>query len=311
MIGRQATRYVRCLGFLSIVGLSLVGCIHEDSAALSEIYKAQDAVSAAQKAGAAERYPDEYAELEKRYLMSRGVYYSCDEAKALQMAQALISDANALASKAPVPSAAANQTLSVTLSGPTSGLINDLIMFEATGSAASGDNDLQFDWDFGDGKRLAGTSMRAPHRYNVPGTYTVNVTAADAQGAQGMAAHQIVIGRKEVLSTQILFDFDSDTLQATAEEALMPLVDELQEQSQWTATIVGYTDTTGPEAYNIALSQRRAQAVGDVFTDHGIASERLRLEGRGPDDPVADNATREGRQQNRRVEVTVSPLAAQ
>ncbi|CAH1231264.1 Outer membrane protein A precursor [Vibrio harveyi] len=69
--------------------------------------------------------------------------------------------------------------------------------------------------------------------------------------------------------------------------------------------INGYSDTTGSEAYNQQLTEKRAQAVADHFQAEGIAADRMTVKGMGEANPVASNETREGREQNRRVEVVV------
>lgn len=70
----------------------------------------------------------------------------------------------------------------------------------------------------------------------------------------------------------------------------------------------GHTDSTGAQAYNKRLSQARAQAVADVFIANGFAPEQAEAIGHASDYPVGDNATREGRSANRRVEVIVPAL---
>ncbi|EEZ85930.1 conserved hypothetical protein [Vibrio harveyi 1DA3] len=69
--------------------------------------------------------------------------------------------------------------------------------------------------------------------------------------------------------------------------------------------INGYSDTTGSEAYNQQLTEKRAQAVADHFQAEGIAADRMTVKGMGEANPVASNETREGREENRRVEVVV------
>jgi len=68
----------------------------------------------------------------------------------------------------------------------------------------------------------------------------------------------------------------------------------------------GYTDSTGPEAYNMKLSERRAAAVRDYFVSKGVDAERITLAGHGEADPVAPNDTRDGRARNRRVELSAA-----
>jgi outer membrane protein OmpA-like peptidoglycan-associated protein len=70
--------------------------------------------------------------------------------------------------------------------------------------------------------------------------------------------------------------------------------------------IEGYTDSLGGDEYNLELSQHRADSVKFYLVHQGVASQRLSATGRGKSDPVADNATADGRQQNRRVNVTIA-----
>ena len=74
--------------------------------------------------------------------------------------------------------------------------------------------------------------------------------------------------------------------------------------------VMGHTDSTGSDAYNLGLSRRRAQSVGNHLASEGVASMRIVTEGFGEQYPVASNDTVEGRQLNRRVELRLSPLTA-
>jgi outer membrane protein OmpA-like peptidoglycan-associated protein len=71
--------------------------------------------------------------------------------------------------------------------------------------------------------------------------------------------------------------------------------------------IEGHTDNTGADAYNMDLSVRRAQAVGALLAQQGVASHRMEMVGFGPSMPVANNNTEAGRQMNRRVEIRIAP----
>ena len=72
-------------------------------------------------------------------------------------------------------------------------------------------------------------------------------------------------------------------------------------------TVSGYTDSTGNANSNKALSQRRAQSVVDYLVSQGVDAAQLNAVGNGADNPVADNATDEGRFKNRRIEFSVNP----
>lgn len=79
-----------------------------------------------------------------------------------------------------------------------------------------------------------------------------------------------------------------------------------REHPQRTVLIEGYTDSRGSDAYNLGLSERRAEAVQDFLLENGISPDRVRARGYGKAYPVASNATEAGRLQNRRVEVVIS-----
>lgn len=115
---------------------------------------------------------------------------------------------------------------------------------------------------------------------------------ADALAAEG-----------EVRIYGILFDFDSATLKAQSEPVLQQLRAALQANPQMRVAIEGHTDNVGEDAYNLSLSQRRAQSVVTWLTEHGVAAGRLTPEGKGEAEPVASNDAADGRALNRRVEV--------
>ncbi len=102
---------------------------------------------------------------------------------------------------------------------------------------------------------------------------------------------------------RVLFDFDSTEIKPEA----YPMLDEaakiMKENPDLKVEIDGHTDNVGPAAYNMKLSEKRAQAVRQYFIDHGVPASQLTAKGFGLTQPVADNSTKEGRAQNRRVEL--------
>ncbi|MGE0862305.1 MAG: OmpA family protein [Vicinamibacterales bacterium] len=105
----------------------------------------------------------------------------------------------------------------------------------------------------------------------------------------------------EVTTRGILFDSDSDRLRPESTPVLQSLVKALTDHADLNVIIEGHTDGQGDDARNQALSERRAAAVVAYVTGEGVRANRLTAVGKGETAPVADNATNEGRQQNRRV----------
>ena len=117
---------------------------------------------------------------------------------------------------------------------------------------------------------------------------------------------------ENVVIENIEFAFDSAELTAAAKAMLDDAVarltpyKELIRNETTHVTVTGHTDSTGPEAYNQGLSERRANAVADYMANSlGVDRARMQVSGVGEASPVADNATREGRAKNRRVEIDV------
>jgi OmpA-OmpF porin, OOP family len=100
---------------------------------------------------------------------------------------------------------------------------------------------------------------------------------------------------------KLLFDFDSAELRPESITELERLVTFMGDVPFATALVEGHTDSIGTEAYNQGLSDRRAKAVFDYLTARGVDPARLKSIGHGELKPIADNATAEGRQMNRRV----------
>ena len=101
----------------------------------------------------------------------------------------------------------------------------------------------------------------------------------------------------------VQFDFDKWMLNDGAQTRLVELVKQLQDQPQLSIELEGYTDSTGPGPYNIQLSQRRAETVRRFLVEQGVEISRIHSIGLGDIRPVADNKTKQGRDQNRRVSI--------
>jgi len=112
----------------------------------------------------------------------------------------------------------------------------------------------------------------------------------------------VVRGSEWAVQGQILFDINKADLKSQAKDLLGRAVSFLKKNPQYSVEIQGHTDSTGPKAFNDTLSQKRAESVREFLVASGVPADRLTAKGYGSSDPIAPNGTKEGRQQNRRVD---------
>ena len=106
----------------------------------------------------------------------------------------------------------------------------------------------------------------------------------------------------------ITFAYDDATVQPQFRPTLDQVADVLAQYNQTLVDVYGHTDSTGSDAYNQTLSQRRATSVADYLSSRGVQPARLGTKGYGESEPVASNATEDGRAANRRVEIKIVPV---
>ena len=121
----------------------------------------------------------------------------------------------------------------------------------------------------------------------------------EAVDAKGCAVDQRFILRG------VKFEFDSDKLTKPAEQILNDVADTLAAYPDVTVEVQGHTDSLGTDAYNLGLSERRSNSVKRYLSGRGVNGARMRPVGYGEAQPIADNATAEGQEENRRVEFRV------
>ena len=105
--------------------------------------------------------------------------------------------------------------------------------------------------------------------------------------------------------SDILFDVDKASLKADLKTSLARVAGILTVYQELNVSVEGHTDNTGSEEHNLKLSEQRAKNVLDFLVEQGIDAGRLTSKGFGMSKPVADNATKEGRQKNRRVDLVI------
>ena len=107
---------------------------------------------------------------------------------------------------------------------------------------------------------------------------------------------------------EVTFAVDSTTISPTMRQTLDGVAQSLINYPNSLIDVMGHTDSTGSDAYNLDLSRRRAESVANYLTSRGVARARIETIGYGEQYPVADNSTEAGRAQNRRVEIRITPV---
>jgi OOP family OmpA-OmpF porin len=133
---------------------------------------------------------------------------------------------------------------------------------------------------------------------------------APAKAAPAAAPAAGVSQSKITLQADTLYDFDKATLKPEGQATLDKIARDLGKIKLEVIIAVGNTDSVGSDAYNMALGQRRAQSVKAYLVSKGVDGSRIYTESKGKSNPVASNATAEGRAKNRRTDIEVVGTAA-
>lgn len=135
--------------------------------------------------------------------------------------------------------------------------------------------------------------------------------AAELEQIEGAQVEVVNEGQaiKVTFESGILFATNSSTLNTSSRASLEKFATSLLNNPDTDVKIYGHTDSSGNDAINNPLSQRRAESVYNYIVSKGVAGSRMESKGLGSTEPVADNSTQAGRAQNRRVEVFILPNA--
>ena len=152
---------------------------------------------------------------------------------------------------------------------------------------------------------LATIAMLLPVTYGLEPVSALIMLAGIYYGAQyGGSTTAILVN----LPDGVTFAVDSISISPSFQTTLDQIATSLKTYPDSLVDVYGHTDSTGSDAYNQNLSERRAKAVADYLAMRGVSSARIRWQGFGEQYPVASNDTAEGRSLNRRVEIQLSPL---
>jgi OOP family OmpA-OmpF porin len=131
------------------------------------------------------------------------------------------------------------------------------------------------------------------------GALAPKAAAAAKPAASGVSQSKIT------LQADTLYDFNKADLKAEGKATLDKIARDLSKIKLEVIIAVGNTDSVGSDAYNMALGQRRAQSVKAYLTSKGVDGSRIYTESKGKSNPVASNATEQGRAKNRRTDIEV------
>lgn len=142
------------------------------------------------------------------------------------------------------------------------------------------------------------------------GAYMDQQEAELRQQLEGTGVSVTRVGDNIILNMpgNITFDTNRSNLKPAFHEVLGSVALVLDEYEKTVIEVAGHTDSTGDDSYNQALSEQRAQSVSRYLVTEGVQPVRIAAYGHGESRPVASNATAAGRQQNRRVELTLLPV---
>ncbi|MEO6985035.1 MAG: outer membrane protein OmpA [Paralcaligenes sp.] len=136
-------------------------------------------------------------------------------------------------------------------------------------------------------------------------TPATGIAGCDGVATVAQAPVAAPTSTKVVLNADAFFDFDKSTLKPAGRQMLDQVASQASSINLETLIATGYTDSIGTVAYNLKLSQRRANAVKTYLISKGVDANHIYAEGKGKSNPVASNKTREGRAKNRRVEIEI------
>ncbi len=108
-----------------------------------------------------------------------------------------------------------------------------------------------------------------------------------------------------VMPGSITFDTNKSNIKSNFYSTLNKVSQTLTEDNKSAILVTGYTDSTGNDSINIPLSQARAQSVANYLASQGVSTARINAQGQGAQNPIASNTTASGREQNRRVEISI------
>jgi len=222
--------------------------------------------------------------------------------KLMYTGMALAAGGMALAacSSTPAPNANLNQAKATYAEAANDPLVRQTAPVKLS-DAQDALNEAQTAWNNNEDKAVVDHHAYLAQRYAQTAMVSAKARSNAAQAASTA---------REITLPGMLFKVGKADLNAQGEKAVGDIASFLQTRPDRTVEVIGHTDSTGSAKINAKLSEERAEAVKTALVKQGIDASRIQTKGVGPSNPVASNATAEGRQKNRRVVVDISGAGA-
>ena len=281
--------------------VTLVGCF---PGIPEELTKADQAIAAAKQAGKDKDCPELYKEAEALKNLAFQLCKPCDSQKAIAVAKEALEKSKKLCPPKPTPpppppppvviNPAPTVAIAASPAGIKEGECTTLNWTSTNAKGATIDQGIGA-VDANGSKKVCPTATTA---------YAIVATGANgsANAATTVNVKPRVLDR---LTIHVLFDFDKYNLDKADEAELSKGREFLKKYPGYKISLEGHTDSIGTDAYNQKLSERRANAVKTWLVGKGVEAAKITTAGFGKTKPVADNKTKAGRAENRRVEVLV------
>jgi outer membrane protein OmpA-like peptidoglycan-associated protein len=277
------TKRLLCLGVLATLCLGLAACVSAEA----EMQRADAAVRDLNASGRSKSFPDEFARIEADRMAAKVALAGGNDDRAIALSRSVVAEARVLQNH-PTPPPPKPAAPMVVLIGPTAATQNQLVAFEIAGNPE--DEELAYDWEWGDGKTEATASSLMTHRYTNPGQFLIEVRVTNARNQSVSAQQEITV--TDMMGREVLGWIGFPLFKATLNPqspTLQTRLEALLSDPSAKLTIVGHAREQERKT-DPALAKRRATEVGSFFVEAGIAPGRLEIKAPDSEHPAHNRA---------------------
>ncbi len=273
-----------------------------------ELINANQAIENARTAGKDRECPSEFMAAESLKNEAYAVCTPCDTKKAIALANESMAKTSALCPAKPVVVA---ESKPAPAPAPAPAARAASVSLSASPSSIPQGQCATLSWSASDATSVSidqgvGSVDTSGSRRVCPDQTTVYGITANGPGGSGSASARVGVTKVvDRLTLHVNFDFNKATIRKPDDADLAKAIAFARKYPDFQVSLVGYTDSIGGDAYNLKLSEKRAEAVKDYMVKHGVDGSKIQTSGRGKADPIGDNATEKGRFENRRTEILI------